>query len=325
MSLHDQQPRHTRFDRDSTASDVLEGVDLHGRTVVVTGASSGLGAESVRALADAGARVMALSRIPAAYRPRSERGGGSIDDVGGFDLTELSCIEAVADHIMSISPDGIDTLITAAGVMAIPERHTVGPGWEWQLATNHIGHFVLATRLYPLLARCGGRVVAYSSAGHHLSGVRWDDLHFRAGYDKWEAYGQSKTANSLFAVHFDRLARHTGVRAFALHPGKIATGLQRSVSRSEQSALGWIDERGEGVADDFKTVSQGAATGLWAATSTVLDGLGGLYLEDCDIAAVSGCTGSIDAGGVKDFAVDEAAAERLWQVSAAMTGRDLSR
>ena len=176
-------------------------------------------------------------------------------------------------------------------------------------------------RLYPLLAAAGGaRVVVNSSAGHALTGIRWHDPHFRTGYDKWLAYGQAKTANAPFAVHLDALGRDDGVRAFSLHPGKIITGLQREMTRQEQVDRGWIDEHGTVIGADFKTPSQGAATGLWAATSPLLDGRGGLYLENCDIARVSAAGTPMDDGGVRAHAVDPGSAARLWDLSLAATG-----
>lgn len=217
--------------------------------------------------------------------------------------------------------DHIDILIAAAGIMATPLRR-IGPGWESQFAVNHLGHHALITRLYPLLARRGARVITYSSSGHHLSDVQWDDLHFLHDYDKWRAYGQSKTATSLLAVGLDERGREDGVRAFAVHPGGIITGLQRHLSREEQVAMGWIDEQGRVVAQGFKSPSQGATTGLWAATSSQLADRGGLYLEDCDVAAVAD-GGSAGGHGVEPYAVDQEAADRLWQISVATTATDV--
>jgi NAD(P)-dependent dehydrogenase (short-subunit alcohol dehydrogenase family) len=210
--------------------------------------------------------------------------------------------------------------MAVAGVMATPEWR-VGPGWEGQFAVNHFGHFTLVCELYPLLAAAdGARVVANSSAGHTLTGIRWHDPHFRTGYDKWLAYGQAKTANTLFAVHLDALGKDDGVRAFALHPGKIITGLQREMPLQEQIDRGWVDEHGNVIGDGFKTASQGAATGLWAATSPLLDGRGGLYLEDCDVAHVSAPGTPMDDGGVRAYAIDPDEAARLWALSLAVTG-----
>jgi NAD(P)-dependent dehydrogenase (short-subunit alcohol dehydrogenase family) len=201
--------------------------------------------------------------------------------------------------------------------MACPETR-IGPGWEAQFATNHLGHFALVNRLWPAV-RPGARIVSVSSRGHHFSDIRWDDLHFTDGtYDKWEAYGQAKTANVLFAVQLDTLARERGVRAFTLHPGGIMTPLQRHLSREEMVERGWIDENGEFLMA-FKTPEQGAATQVWAATSPQLDGLGGLYCEDCDIAELTDADAD---SGVRSYALDPAQAARLWALSAELTGVD---
>jgi NAD(P)-dependent dehydrogenase (short-subunit alcohol dehydrogenase family) len=200
--------------------------------------------------------------------------------------------------------------------MACPETR-VGPGWEAQFATNHLGHFALVNRLWPAIAADGGgRVVSVSSTGHRRSDIRWDDLQFENGYEKWAAYGQAKTANVLFAVQLDALGKDSGVRAFALHPGGIMTPLQRHLSREEMVAAGWIDEKSGEFNELFKTPEQGASTQVWAGTSPQLDGLGGVFCEDCDIAAVS----EDDAPGVRPYAINPESAARLWTVSAELTG-----
>ncbi|WP_328657613.1 SDR family NAD(P)-dependent oxidoreductase [Streptomyces sp. NBC_00334] len=317
MTHTDQQPLNSPFSAATTAEDVMAGHDLSGVTAVVTGGYSGLGLESTRALTAAGARVLVPARRPDIARAalRDLKGG----EVVPMDLTDLDSVRSAAAHIGD-RVDRIDLLITAAGVMATPERR-VGPGWEFQLAANHFGHFTLACELYPLLAAAGGaRVVAYSSAGHAMTDIRRHDPHFRTGYDKWLAYGQAKTANALFAVHLDALGKGDGIRAFALHPGKIITGLQREMPLREQIDAGWVDEHGNVVATDFKTASQGAATGLWAATSPLLDGRGGLYLADCDVARVFAPDTPMDEDGVRAYAVDPGNAARLWEMSLAATG-----
>lgn len=317
MSTPEQQPIGSPHSAASTASEVLAGFDLSGRTALVTGGYSGLGLETSRALAAAGARVIVPARRPETARaalrdvPRCE--------VVPLDLTDLASVRAAAAHLAD-RLDRLDLLLAVAGVMATPERR-VGPGWESQVAANHLGHFTLVSEVYPLLAAAGGaRVVVNSSAGHTLTDIRWHDPHFRTGYDKWLAYGQAKTANALFAVHLDALGRGDGVRAFALHPGKIITGLQRELSQQEQIDRGWIDARGKVIGPDFKTPSQGAATGLWAATSPLLTGRGGLYLEDCEVARVSTPDEPMDAGGVRAYAVSPESAARLWELSAGATG-----
>ena len=298
----------------STADDVLQGIDLTGRLAVVTGGYSGLGLETTRALTKAGARVV----VPARRRAAAEEalagiGGVEVDEL---DLGDLESVRAFAERFLA-SGRTIDFMIDNAGIMACPETR-VGPGWEAQFATNHLGHFALVNRLWPAIAPGGARVVSVSSRAHHFSGMRWDDVQWTHGYDKWQAYGQAKTANVLFAVHLDRLGRESGVRAFSLHPGGILTPLQRHIPKEEMVERGWIDEDGNILnPEGFKTPPQGAATQVWAATSPQLEGLGGVYLEDCDIAeqAVEG-----EISGVKDWAIDPEQAARLWELSAELTG-----
>ncbi|MCS0639801.1 SDR family NAD(P)-dependent oxidoreductase [Streptomyces sp. LP05-1] len=317
MTAIDQQPLGSPFSAATTAEDIVAGHDLSGTTAVVTGGYSGLGLETTRALTAAGARVIVPARRPHVARAALKEVKGS--EVIPMDLADLGSVHSAAVHI-SDRIDRLDLLMAVAGVMAIPERR-VGPGWEGQLSANHFGHFTLVCELYPLLAAAGGaRVVVNSSAGHTLSGIRWHDPHFRTGYDQWLAYGQAKTANALFVVHLDALGQGDGVRAFSLHPGKIITGLQREMTLQEQIDRGWVDEHGVVVGADFKPPSQGAATGLWAATSPLLDGRGGLYLEDCDVTRVSAPGTPMDDGGVRAYAIDPEEAARLWDLSIAVTG-----
>ncbi|QLJ03159.1 SDR family NAD(P)-dependent oxidoreductase [Streptomyces sp. NEAU-sy36] len=317
MTTTEQRPTGSPFSALSTAEDVMAGLDLAGTTAVVTGGYSGLGLETTRSLAAAGARVVVPARRPDLARSALADVAGA--EVVAMDLADPGSVRAAAERISDLL-DRLDVLMAIAGVMATPERR-VGPGWEGQLAVNHLGHFLLVCELHPLLAAAdGARVVVNSSAGHTLTGIRWHDPHFRTGYDKWLAYGQAKTANSLFAVHLDALGRADGVRAFALHPGKIITGLQREMTLREQMDRGWVDADGKVIGAGFKTPSQGAATGLWAATSSLLDGRGGLYLEDCDIAVVSAADRPMDDGGVRAYAVEPDAAARLWDLSLAATG-----
>ncbi|MCP3733323.1 SDR family NAD(P)-dependent oxidoreductase [Sphingomonas sp. RP10(2022)] len=308
-----QQPLGSGFGPRTTASEVLAGIDLTGKYAIVTGGHSGLGLETTKALAAAGAHVLVGARTPVAARTATrDIPGVSVD---ALDLGDLASVDLFARRLLG-SGRHIDMLINNAGIMACPETR-VGPGWEAQFATNHLGHFVLTNRLWPLLDG-GARVVSVSSAGHHASPIRWDDVRFEHGYDKWLAYGQSKTANALFAVHLDRIGRDHGIRAFSLHPGKIFTPLQRHLTRSEMTAEGWLDASGNPADPTFKTPAQGAATQVWAATSPRLDGLGGLYCEDCDIA-IRAETADEPFVGVKAYATDPEEAERLWELSAETT------
>ncbi|MGP2437805.1 SDR family NAD(P)-dependent oxidoreductase [Streptomyces sp. JW3] len=318
MSTSQHTPQHrigSGFGARSTAAEVLAGLDLTGRLAIVTGGYSGIGLETTRALAGAGARVVVPARRPAAAREAlAGLAGAEVDEL---DLGDLDSVRAFAERFLA-GGRTVDMVIDSAGIMACPQTR-VGPGWEAQFATNHLGHFALVNRLWPALEAGGARVVSVSSRGHHASGIRWDDVHWRTGYDKWRAYGQAKTANVLFAVHLDRLARDRGVRAFALHPGGILTPLQRHLPTAEMVALGWIDEDGRPADPDaFKTPQQGAATQVWAATSPRLAGLGGVYLEDCDIAEPAPADGA--GSGVRDWAVDPEQAARLWRLSAELTG-----
>ncbi|MDF3298939.1 SDR family NAD(P)-dependent oxidoreductase [Streptomyces tropicalis] len=317
MSTTPQHKIGSGFGATSTAGDVLQGLDLTGKLAVVTGGYSGLGLETTRALAAAGAHVVVPARRPDAAREALAGIDGT--EVDELDLGDLDSVRGFAERFLA-SGRTIDVLIDNAGIMACPETR-VGPGWEAQFATNHLGHYALVNRLWPAIEPGGARIVSVSSRGHHLSGIRWDDLHWRQGYDKWQAYGQAKTANVLFAVHLDRLGRDAGVRAFALHPGGILTPLQRHLAKEEMVERGWIDEQGNPLnPTGFKTPEQGAATQVWAATSPQLDGLGGVYLEDCDIAGPAPEDGA--GFGVKPWATDPEQAARLWALSAELTGVD---
>lgn len=321
MTVDQQTPLHSGFTAASTADEVMAHVDLEGKTALVTGGYSGLGLETTRALVKAGARVLVPARRPEIAHGQLH--GLERVTVIPMDLADLASVRTACEQVRE-SEAKLDIAIAAAGVMASPERR-VGPGWESQFAINHLGHFVLINLLLPLLSNAdGARVVSYSSAGHHLSDIRWDDMNFGDGYDKWLAYGQSKTANVLFAAHLDAIAKHEGIRAFSLHPGAILTELQRDMTAAEQIERGWIDTDGNIVGQGFKTPNQGAATALWAATSPLLEDRGGVYCEDCDIAPLAGPGGSMDDGGVRDYAVNPESADRLWHVSAQITGVNLN-
>ena len=315
-----QQPVNSGFTADSTIAEVLAGIDLTGRLAVVTGGYSGIGTAVTRGLSDAGATVVVPARLP--DQARKEVGDVAGVEIGELDLADLGSVERFADEFLA-SGRGVDMLINNAAVMA-NELTRVGPdGWESQFAIDHLGHFALANRLWPALARDGGaRVVSVSSRGHKFSGIRWDDMHWAHGYDKWQAYGQAKTANVLFAVALDARGQNAGVRAFAVYPAGVRTPLQRHLTHQEMRDLGWYDDQGN-LAPLFKTPEQGAAGEAWAATSSQLDGMGGVYIERCDIAEIADPgTGKGEQEGVNPDAIDPGQADRLWTVSARLTGVD---
>ena len=268
------------YGHDTTTDEVLRGVDLTGRLAVVTGGTSGLGEETARALASAGATVVLTARdadkgaaTVAALREKVPAGDFT---AGVLDLTSLAAVREFAAWFLA-RHDRIDLLVNNAGVMATPFARTAD-GFELQFGTNHLGHFLLTALLAPAIVRgAPARVVNLSSGGHVASDVLWDDPNYRTTedtYEPWKAYGQSKTANALFARQLDTLGQAKGIRAFSLHPGKIYTPLQRHLSMGEMTAQGWINEKGEVVDPTFKTVPQGAATTVWAATSPLLVGKG---------------------------------------------------
>jgi NAD(P)-dependent dehydrogenase (short-subunit alcohol dehydrogenase family) len=312
----DQHKIGSGYGARTTAAEVLQGIDLSGKLAIVTGGYSGIGIEAVRALSGAGAQVVVPARRPDAAT--EALAGIDRTEVDELDLGDLGSVRGFADRFLG-GGRRIDIVIDSAAIMATPETR-VGPGWEAQFATNHLGHFALVNRLWPALSE-GARVVAVSSGGHRRSAIRWDDIHFETGYDKWQAYGQSKTANVLFAVHLDALGKDSGVRGFALNPGGILTPLQRHLPREEMVDFGWIDEDGNPLNPGFKSPEQGAATQVWAATSPQLDGLGGVYCEDCDIAEIASSAENMTSG-VLAYAIDPDQAARLWALSAELTGEN---
>lgn len=313
-----QKPIASPFGMRSTASDVIDGISLSGKTALVTGGYSGLGRETVRALADAGAKVFVGARRPDAAAADLEGIAGDIT-ILTLDLSDPASIDAFATDLAGHTGK-IDILINNAAVMACPLARDAR-GYESQFATNHLGHFQLAARVWPLLkaAGPGTRVVALSSIGHARSGVDLEDPHFeRRDYDKWTAYGQAKSANAQFAIHLDEIGKSLGIRAFAVHPGGIKTPLQRHLTLEEQIAMGWIDKDGN-VNPLFKSVEEGAATSVWCAVSPLLEGEGGVYCEDCNIAAFWE-EGMHPYTAVRPHAVDRERAAALWAASEKMTG-----
>ena len=315
--MTDQAPLNSGFGMRSTAADVIAGIDLSGKTALVTGGYSGLGLETVRALAGAGATVIVGARRPEVAA--AELAGIDGVTILTLDLSDPASIDAFARDVAAHTAK-IDILINNAAIMANPLTRDAR-GYESQFATNHLGHFQMTARLWPLLkaAGTGARVVALSSIGHARNGLDLDDVNFeRRDYDKWTAYGQAKSANALFALHLDTLGAPLGIRAFSVHPGGIKTPLQRYLTMDEQIAMGWYKPDGS-LIDIFKTTEQGAATSVWCATSPMLDGRGGVYCEDCDIAR-PWVKEMSPYSGVRPHITDHALAAKLWTLSEDMTG-----
>ncbi|MEA1843342.1 oxidoreductase [Agrobacterium tumefaciens] len=317
--MSEQKPIGSRFSASSTAREVTEGIDLSGKTAIVTGGYSGLGVETTRALAGAGARVI----VPARSREKAERTLAGIDNVviEAMDLADPASVAAFVDRIVAADMP-ISILVNSAGIMATPLARDQA-GHESQFATNHLGHFRLVAGLWPALVKAGNaRVVSVSSRGHQIGPVDFDDIDFKARpYDKWQAYGQAKTANALFALELDRLGAGRGVRSFSLHPGIILTDLARHLTEDEIKSFDVYDEDGNRRVDpsrDLKTPEQGAATSVWAATRPELNGIGGVYCEDCEVALPQAETDG--TRGVAPWAMDPQAAERLWLLSEHLTG-----
>lgn len=316
MAQSDQIPTQSGFGAKTEGTEVLENADLSGKVAIVTGGYSGIGLETTRELVAKGARVIVPVRDETKAAESLAEFAGKVQ-TGRLDLSDRKSIEAFGRAMVSELP-ALDLLINNAGIMACPETR-VGPGWESQFGVNHMGHFILTRSLMPLLEKtAGARVIALSSAAHHISDIRWEDIQFQDGaYEKWKAYGQSKTANALFANALSRRLKKTGGLAFSLHPGAIFTPLQRHMPQEEMIAMGWLDENGEpseSAKKNFKTPSQGCATTLWAATSPLLEGKPGVYCENCDIAAPASPEGP-RFSGAQPYACDDEAAERLWSLS----------
>ena len=309
-----QKPIGSGFGAKSEPTEVLEGIDLHGKVALVTGGYSGIGLETTRALSDCGARVI----VPARRRDIAiDELEGIInkEDILNLDLANPNSVYKFVEEFID---NGItlDILINNAAVMACPQMPTDN-GWDLQFAVNHIGHFILTKGLLPSLLQSNeSRVVTLSSTGHKLSGIRWDDIHFENDYDKWQSYGQSKTAASLLAIELDSRMKNEGIRALSVHPGGIFTPLQRHLQKEEMIALGWLNEDGElseMAAAGFKSATQGASTTLWCATNPMLSDIGGVYCENCDVAAREDDGPNARYVGVADWAIDTEEANKLWE------------
>jgi len=314
MARTRQAPLRSGYGSKTTAREVIGDRRLDGVVAVVTGGYVGVGLETTRALASAGALVIVPART--AEKARASLAGLDRVELNSLDLADPASIDAFAARFVG-SGRPLHILVNNAGIMATPLMRDAR-GFESQLATNHIGHFQLTARLLPALRRANGaRVVSLSSRGHARGAVDFDDPHFeRRPYDKWVAYGQSKTANALFAMALDGHGEAHGIRAFSVHPGAVFTERGRWMTEEEQRAA---VEAASQVPDGFKNTEEGAATSVWCATSPQLAGMGGVYCEDVDIAeAVPADAPGVR--GVRPWASDPELAERLWTLSEEWTG-----
>jgi NAD(P)-dependent dehydrogenase (short-subunit alcohol dehydrogenase family) len=318
------------FGATSTTEDVLRGISVEGKRILVTGVSAGIGVETARSLVAHGAQVTGAVRdlkkaeaATADVRKAAAAGKGSFELIE-LDLANLKSVRACADGLLA-KGEPFDIVVANAGVMATPFGHTAD-GFETQFGTNHLGHFVLVNRIARLI-RAGGRLVNLSSAGHRFSNVDLSDLNFeRAPYDPFVAYGRSKTANILFSVAFDRRHRERGVRAVAVHPGGIQTELGRYMDPGRlQQLIDQISVQRVAAGEppfQWKTVPQGAATSVWAAVVASPEEVGGRYCEDCHVASVVANDAAVTTigDGVRAYAVDPNNAEALWKKSEELVG-----
>ena len=314
-----QQPLGSGFNSKTNAHEITSDIDLYGKTAIVTGGYSGIGIETTRELVSAGANVI----IPAKRKDvatNNLNGIVSKENIIEMDLADLNSVKKFTEEFKQ-NFKILDLLINNAGIMACPETR-IGCDWESQFAINHIGHFLLTRELMDVMAdNQGARFVSLSSSAHSITGILWKDIHFKKNpYDKWMAYGQSKTASSLIAIEFHRKMKDKGVNGYSVHPGGIITPLQRHLQKDEMIALGWMKEDGSPsdlAKNFFKTPSQGASTTLWCATSHQLNDIGGVFCEDCDIAKRKK---DVDESmqryfGVADWAIDVDEASKLWELT----------
>lgn len=315
-----QSPIDSGFDKSSTTSEVIKGLDLTGKTVIITGGNTGIGLETTQTLAQAGATVI----VPARDIQKAERNLQGISNVelSAMDLMDTDSIDAFANHFLA-SGRPLHLLINNAGIMWVPLRRD-SRGIESQLATNYMAQFQLTARLWPALQSAdGARVVNVSSYGHQFAPFNFEDPNFlKRAYETLEAYGQSKTAVNLFSMELDNRAKSSNVRAYSLHPGSIGgTELAREASLETFQKMGFCDAEGNllpEVAASLKTIPQGAATTVWCATSPLLSTLGGVYCEDVNIARL--VTDPPASDGVRAYSLDQDNAHRLWELSEKMTG-----
>lgn len=323
-----QQPLQSGFNATSTTHDVIKGIDLTGKTAIVTGGYAGIGLETVKTLVAAGAKVV----VPARDINKATANLKGINNVTieAMDLMDPESINAFAEKFLAVH-DTLHILINNAGIMWVPLQRDKR-GYESQLATNHLGHFQLTAKLWPALkAANGARVVNVSSYGHQFSPFHFDDPNFTTReYETLQGYGQSKTANNLFTVELDHRGKTANVRAFSVHPGSVnGTDLGRVAPMALFQQMGTHDEDGNlkpEVAAKLKTIPQGAATTVWCATSPQLNGIGGVYCENADVAELD--AGNIEQNydeplslrGVQPYSLDAGNAQKLWALSEAMTG-----
>jgi NAD(P)-dependent dehydrogenase (short-subunit alcohol dehydrogenase family) len=325
-----QKPINSGFNAASTSEDVIKGIDLSGKTVIITGGYVGLGLETTKTLASAGAKVI----VPARSREKAEKYLEGVENVEieEMDLMDIDSVNAFADRFLA-KGEPLHLLINNAGIMATPLNRDAH-GNESQFATNHLGHFQLTNKLWSALKQANGaRIVNLSSRGHHISPVIFEDVNFETReYDPFLAYGQSKTANVLFTISLDEKGKSDNIRAFAVHPGAILdTELSRSIPKDDPIFQRYFDADGKPILDPFnglKSIEQGAATQIWMATNPKLDGIGGVFGEDCEVAEITPQNSEnnndldeiLKRKGVMSYAIDKENADKLWALSEKLIG-----
>lgn len=319
-----QQPLDSGFNATSTTEDVIKGIDLTGKIAIVTGGNTGIGLETTKTLAAAGATVI----VPARDVEKAKKNlNGIVNiEIEAMDAMDANSIDTFAKKFL-ISGRPLNLLINNAGIMWVPLRRD-NRGYESQLATNYLGQFHLTARLWPALALANGaRVINVSSLGHQMAPFNFDDPNFlHREYNTLQAYGQSKTATNLFSYELDNRAKAHNVRSYSVHPGSIGgTELAREASLELFQKMGFCDDAGNiypEVAARLKTIPQGAATTVWCATSPILKDIGGVYCEDGDIAELVGHNNknTVGTSGVEPYSLDESAASKLWHLSEELTG-----